>query len=259
MNGNEMMRTENLSVGYNRNVIVSDINVSLETGKIMTLIGPNGAGKTTLIKTLCGIIKPVNGMVYINNESLSNMNDRVRARSIASVLTTKDNAELMSVYEMVSMGRYPYTGTMGILVDEDKNKVEKAMELTDVLALKDEEFSKLSDGQKQRVLLARAICQEPLLLVLDEPTSFLDIKYKMEFLTLLKKLSKEMSFSVVLSLHELDMARQISDTIVCIKGSKIDRVGTADEIYCGGYIGELFDIKVGNYDEKTGLGIIDGI
>lgn len=259
MSGNEMMRTEKLSVGYNGNAIVDDINISLETGKIMTLIGPNGVGKTTLIKTLSGIIKPVNGMVYINNESLSNMNDRVRARSIASVLTSKDNAELMSVYEMVSMGRYPYTGTMGLLVDEDKKKVEMAMELTDVLAFKDEEFSKLSDGQKQRVLLARAICQEPLLLILDEPTSFLDIKYKMEFLTLLKRLSKEMSFSVVLSLHELDMAKQISDTIVCIKKSKIDRVGTADEIYSGGYIGELFDIQVGNYDENTGLGIIDGI
>ena len=157
---------------------------------------------------------------------------------------------------MVEMGRYPYTNSFGTISSADKEIVDECMELTSIKDIKDKSFLKLSDGQRQRVLLARAICQRPKVLILDEPTSFLDVKYKMEFLTTLKMLSRKMGFSVLMSLHELDMAKQIADKVICIKNDKIDRIGNVDEIFNDGYIKKLFDITSGDFDERTGTGII---
>lgn len=249
-----MLSVKQLCVGYEK-AIVKDINFDVNPGEICMLIGPNGVGKTTLLKTICGVISPINGKVFINDKELSKIKLNERARQIATVLTEKTYAEY-TVEEMVSMGRYPYTNGIGHLAEDDRKIVRDAMEMTNVLDIADKNFLKISDGQKQRVLLARAICQRPRLLVLDEPTSFLDVKYKMEFLKLLKTLSKEFGFSVIMSLHELDMAKQISDKIICLKDDRVDRIGSAEEIFANGYIKELFDIESGDFDEKTGLGII---
>lgn len=250
----EILRTEKLNIGYD-SPVVCDVNISAKEDEIVVLIGPNGAGKTTLIKTLCGLLSPISGDIYINGKTLKSIKHNERAKLIATVLTEKTYAEY-TCEEMVAMGRYPYTNGVGSLSKEDKDIVNNAMKLTEVLEIKDRNFLKTSDGQKQRVLLARAICQEPKLLVLDEPTSFLDVKYKMEFLRLLKKLSKEMGFCVIMSLHELDMAKQVADKIICIKDNRVDRIGTCEDIFSDGYIKDLFNISVGDFDESTGLGVL---
>lgn len=248
------IETKNLCIGYEKE-IVKDINICVDESSIVVVIGPNGAGKTTLLKTLCGFIRSLSGAIYFDNTDMSNLSLKEKSKLIAAVLTEKTYADY-TCEEMVAMGRYPYTNGIGMLSEGDRKIVEDSMKLTEVDGIKDREFQKISDGQKQRVLLARAICQRPKVLILDEPTSFLDVKYKMEFLKLLKSLSKKMGFSVIMSLHELDMAKQIADKIVCIKGNSIDRVGTVDEIFSKGYIKELFDITSSDFDEGTGTGII---
>ena len=248
------LTTKDLSIGY-ADPIVNNINISIDDGEIAVLIGPNGAGKTTLLKTISGLIKKISGSIFIDGKNLNDISLNERAKLIAAVLTEKTYAEY-SCEEMVAMGRYPYTNGVGSLSDEDYAIVKNAMELTNITDIAKRDFLKISDGQRQRVLLARAICQEPKLLILDEPTSFLDVKYKMEFLTLLKKLAKEKEFSVIMSLHELDMARQIADKLICIKEDRIDKIGTVDDIFSEGYIKNLFDISSGDFDEKTGTGVI---
>ena len=158
----------------------------------------------------------------------------------------------MTCKEVVATGRYPYTGKFGVLSKEDWKLVDEAMELVHIHELADRDFSKTSDGQKQRVMLARAICQQPDIIILDEPTSFLDIRYKLEFLSIIQNMSRERNLSVIMSLHELDLAGRISDKIACVRGDKVDRFGTPEEIFTQGYIPQLYQMTTGSYDERTG-------
>ena len=159
---------------------------------------------------------------------------------------------MMTCGEVVATGRYPYTGKFGVLSGEDRRIVDESMELVRIHELKDRDFDKISDGQKQRVMLARALCQQPDLIVLDEPTSFLDIRYKLEFLTIIQKMARTRNLSVLMSLHELDLAGRISDKVACVRGDRIDRFGTPEEIFTKGYIPELYQMTEGSYDERTG-------
>ena len=156
---------------------------------------------------------------------------------------------------MVGTGRYPYTGRMGILTSEDRGKVREAMELVHAWELAPRDFSEISDGQKQRILLARAICQDPRVIVLDEPTSFLDIRHKLELLTILKDLVRRKKVAVLMSLHELDLAQKLSDYIVCVNGEYIERCGTPEEIFTSSYITRLYGITKGSY--YAGFGCLE--
>lgn len=243
-----------LTVGYEATPIVKDISFAAEPGKILTLIGPNGAGKSTILKTLIRALPPLSGGVCLNGRDLSACSEREIARAVAVVLTGRPRTELMTCGDVVSSGRYPYTGTLGILSEEDKRVVRETMELVRVTELYGRDFDRISDGQRQRVLLARAICQEPRVLIMDEPTSFLDVKHKLDFLNLLRTLVRERDIAVVVSLHELELARRFSDTLLCVKDGKIDRVGPPEEIFSpgDGYIDELYDMEPGSYDSLYG-------
>ena len=164
--------TENLTVGYDGKPLIRDIRLSLEKGQILTLIGPNGAGKSTILKSLIRQLKLVGGAVWLDNTSMEHMTDKEISRKMAVVMTERIHPELMTCEDVVATGRYPYTGTLGILGAEDHEKVKSAMQLVHAWELRDRDFSAISDGQRQRILLARAICQEPEVIVLDEPTSF---------------------------------------------------------------------------------------
>ena len=163
------------------------------------------------------------------------------------VLTQKVRAEMKNCRDVVATGRYPYTGWFGVLSQEDERIVDEVMELTHITDICEQEFDKISDGQKQRVMLARAICQEPELVILDEPTSFLDIRYKLDFLSILQELREKKGLTVIMSLHELDLAKIVSDKILCLKGGYVERYGTPEEIFESDFIERLFDLKKGSF------------
>ena len=241
------LRTEALSAGYGDREVLQDLSFSVRPGEITALVGPNGAGKSTLLKTIARQLEPLRGTVFLGEENLSGMKAQETARRMSVILTERPRAELMTCFDMAAMGRYPYTGHLGILSEEDRNKVLETMELVGVGELRDRETARVSDGQRQLVMLARAICQEPEVLVMDEPTSYLDIRHKIEFLTILKKLVRERGIAVLVSLHELELAVRTADTVICVRDGKADRTGDPKKILTESYIEELYGMKPGSY------------
>ncbi len=244
--------TEGLTVGYQGVPLIKNIQIQLKKGEILTLIGPNGAGKTTILKSLIRQLAPLGGVAYLDGKEMRQFSGRELSKKLSVVLTERVRPEMMACEDVVATGRYPYTGRFGILSDEDRRIVRESMELVHIAELMERDFTRISDGQKQRVMLARAICQEPDIIVLDEPTSFLDIRYKLEFLSILQDMSRSRDLSVIMSLHELELAERISDKIMCVKGDKVDRFGTPEEVFTPGYISGLYGMTMGSYDERTG-------
>lgn len=244
--------TEKMSVGYHLRPLIENIEIGLKKGEILTLIGPNGAGKSTVLKSITKQISLLGGVVYLDKHSVERMSGTELSQKMAVVLTERLRTEMMTCEDVVATGRYPYTGRFGILSEADRRAVHEAMELVHVTEIKDEDFTRISDGQRQRVMLARAICQEPEIVILDEPTSYLDIKYKLEFLSVLQRMQKLKGLTVIMSLHELDLAARVSDKILCVKGKYVERFGTPEEIFRQGYLMELFDISMGSFDEENG-------
>ena len=183
---------------------------------------------------------------------MSQMSNKEVSQKLAVVLTERMRPELMTCEDIVATGRYPYTGTLGILSAEDKIKVKEAMETVHAWDLKDRDFTAISDGQRQRILLARAICQEPEIIVLDEPTSFLDIRHKLELLTILKQMVLDNQLTVIMSLHELDLAQKVSDKVICVHGEYIEKYGAPEEIFTSDYIRNLYGITRGSYNAAFG-------
>ena len=244
--------TEHLDVGYNGDPLIRDICIDIRKGEIVTLIGPNGAGKSTILKSISRQLRILRGNVVISGEDLLKIPRNSFSRKMAVMLTERTKPELMTCYEIAAAGRYPYTGHLGILSEEDERKVEEALDAVHAGDLGTKDFNAVSDGQKQRVLLARAFCQEPEILVLDEPTSFLDIRHKLDILTILRKMASEKKITVVMSLHEIDLAQKISDRILCVKGDRILRFGIPEEIFREDVIRELYEIRSGSYDPLFG-------
>ena len=247
-----ILHTRDLAVGYGGKALIDDIALTVRPGEILTLIGPNGAGKSTILKTITRQLKPVAGAIWLDGKALSGLPERDLARTMSILMTERVDPERMTCEDVVSAGRYPYTGRLGILSAQDRAQVAAAMELVHVADLRDREFSQISDGQRQRVMLARAICQEPKVLLLDEPTSYLDVRHKLELLAILKELALNQKVAVVMTLHELDLAQKASDKILCVRQGQIDRYGTPEEIFSGGYIQQLYDITQGSYNESFG-------
>ncbi|MEE5989956.1 MAG: ABC transporter ATP-binding protein [Lachnospiraceae bacterium] len=237
------LKVYGLDAGYDRKIVVGGVSFELREGEILSLIGPNGAGKSTILKTVSARLDKLAGSVALNGREVSLMELKERARQIAVVLTGGIKTGMLTCREVVESGRYPYTGMLGKLSDKDKEIVEEAMKLAGALKYADRDIERVSDGQRQRVLLACAIAQEPKLILLDEPTSYLDIKGKYEFMDALMRLCKEKKMSAVMSIHELELAEKVSDRILCIKDNKADRYGTPEEVLKKDYIAELFGLN----------------
>ncbi len=248
----ELLRTSDLAVGYGKRAILEGLDISLERGRILTLVGPNGGGKSTILKTVSGRIPPVSGSVFIDGKDLKSLSPRETAKRIALVLTDRVSPRLISCFELVCMGRYPYTGMLGRLGAEDRRIARGALELVGASDLSEKDFSTLSDGQKQRVLLARAICQEPELLILDEPTAYLDIRYKLELLEILRRMAREKNTAVLMALHEIDLASKVSDLMMKVRADGASEARTPGEIMRDGAAEELFGIERGSYDPLFG-------
>ena len=244
--------TDKFKVGYGKKVILSNVNLMAEPGRVLTLIGPNGSGKSTILKSIVKQLKSLGGVVYLNGKATSEMKETEIAKSLSMVMTEHIHPELMSCRDVVATGRYPYTGRLGILSREDERKVDEALEAVHAQELGIRNFQEISDGQRQRVLLARAICQEPEVMILDEPTSYLDIRHKLELLAILRKMAKENGITVIMSLHEIDLAQKISDQVICVKGDRIAEFGDPEEIFTEATIRDLYEIDNGYYDPIFG-------
>ena len=243
---------DHLTVGYDKKPLIKDICIGIEKGEIVTLIGPNGSGKSTILKSITRQLKLVGGNVEFDGKNLHELSFRELSTKMAVVLTERMKPELMTCHDIVATGRYPYTGRLGMLTREDEEKVEKAMRAVHAEELGGRDFNAISDGQRQRVLLARAICQQPGVLLLDEPTSFLDVKGKIELLTILQKLAHEQGLAVIVSLHELDMAQKIADAVVCVFPHSVSGVLTPKEAFAPENIRALYSLTKEQYEAVFG-------
>ena len=244
--------TARLAVGYGGKPLIENICLHVRRGEIMTLIGPNGAGKSTILKTLARQLTPMAGAVYLDKQALGQMAEKELAQRLAIVTTERIDPELMTCRDIVSTGRYPYTGRLGLLRAEDRTIVENALAQVHAGELAELPFAQVSDGQRQRVLLARALCQQPDVILLDEPTSFLDIHHKLELLDILKTLVRQQGLAVVMSLHELDLAQRVSDTVVCVEKSGALRMGPPEQIFTEENIRALYGLTQESYNPLFG-------
>ncbi len=246
------IQTRALTVGYDGVPLIRDISIGIGRGEFVSLIGPNGAGKSTILKSISRQLRALAGTVFLEKDDLSGLSHRELAMRMAVVLTERPSPELMTCRDVAAAGRYPHTGRLGLLTGPDREKVDAALDTMRALDYADRDFAAVSDGQRQRVLIARAICQEPEILVLDEPTSYLDVHHKLELLGILRDMAKSRGVTVVMSLHEIDLAQKASDRILCVKGDTIARYGTPEEVFREADIRELYDIGNGAYDPLFG-------
>ena len=257
------LQLDHLAVGYRGKAIISGIEIGVKKGEILTLIGPNGAGKSTILRTIARQLRPVGGDIRLTEgaadgsaveKRLAQYAPEELAERMAVMLTGRLQTDLMTCRDVASMGRYPYTGRLGILTDADEEKVEEALKAVHGQHLSDRPFDAVSDGERQRILLARAICQEPEIILLDEPTSYLDIRHKLELLDILYRMSREQGITVVMSMHEIDLAMKISDRIVCVKGEEIFACGKPSEILDDETVRALYDLDpaLGHFDVRRG-------
>lgn len=253
----DYLRLKNLAVGYNGRALIKNIEIGVRRGEIVTLVGPNGSGKSTILKSIAKQLAPVSGSVELEGRGLEGYGPLELAKKMAVMLTGRLQPELMTCRDIASMGRYPYTGRLGILSDEDEALVEKALACVHAQSFADRPFDAVSDGERQRVLLARAICQEPEIIILDEPTSYLDIRHKLELLSILRSMAKKQGITVVMSLHEIDLAMKISDRVICVGGEKIFACGAPEDVLTDDVIRELYGLinessPAGFFDSLTG-------
>lgn len=215
---NTILHTKNLSIGYTSKkevlTIASDINISLKKRKLITLIGGNGIGKSTLLRTITAIQTPISGEVIVNNKDIFSIENSVLAQQQSLVLTDKLPSSNLTVWELIALGRQPYTNWIGTLSDEDYSKINTAIELTNIEHLTEKKHFEISDGQLQKVLIARALAQNTDLIILDEPTTHLDLFHKVSVFKLLQKLAHETGKCILFSTHDIDLAIQLSDEMI---------------------------------------------
>jgi iron complex transport system ATP-binding protein len=219
MNSTEtILQASKISIGYThkkeQTVVASNIYLTLEKGKLIALVGANGIGKSTLLRTITGIQKTVSGTVLLNGKNIHEMNALALAKNLSVVLTEKLPPSNLTVFELVALGRQPYTNWIGTLSDEDIEKVNQALALTQIEHLASKRHYEISDGQLQKVLVARALAQDTPLIILDEPTTHLDLLHKVALFKLLKKLTQETQKCILFSTHDIDMAIQLSDEMI---------------------------------------------
>lgn len=238
-----VLHTKDLSIGYKTKkhikTVASNINLSIEKGKFIALLGKNGIGKSTLLKTLSNTIQNTGGQIFIKNVEISSITNLTLSKTLSLVLTDRLPESQLTVFELVALGRQPYTNWIDKLSKNDLEKINWAIEKTEIKHLKNNRFYELSDGQLQRVLIARALAQDTEIIILDEPTAHLDIHHTFKVFSLLKKLVETTQKTIIISSHEVNLAIQLADKLVLLSEEKIYS-GTSEELIKQSAFDELF-------------------
>lgn len=251
---NIVLETKNLNIGYRKKNIVqtiaSNINVQIKEGELVAVIGVNGAGKSTLLKTLSGNIESIDGEVLVSNKKLAKTEPDKLAKLISLVLTEQMTSKNLSVIELVALGRQPYTNWIGRLTKNDLKKVMHAINMVDIENIRDKKCYELSDGQFQKVLIARALAQDTSLIILDEPTTHLDLYHKAYVLKLLQQLSRETNKAIIFATHEINLALQLCDKLLILKDQKA-LFGTPKELIDSASFNDLFPSNLIHFDKDS--------
>ena len=260
MSNKNILSTSNLSIGYKTKsstiIIGKNLNVNLREGKLIALIGANGIGKSTLLRTITGIQKPISGTVLLNEKNIHELNSLTLAQNLSVVLTEKLPPSNLTVWELIALGRQPYTNWIGKLTPKDISKVNEAIELTQIGHLKSKMHYEISDGQLQIVLIARALAQDTPLIILDEPTTHLDLLHKVVLFKLLKKLTQETGKCILFSTHDIDMAIQLSDEMIIMTPKTIVQDQPCNLILKGSF-NSLFQDEHIVFDSEKGKFVIN--
>ena len=238
------MEVKNLTFGYGKEPVLNNISFQVENGKITTLLGANGCGKSTLFYLMTKNLTPDSGQILLDGKDIRNMNLREFAQKVSIVHQNNTASQDITVEKLVSYGRTPYAHLMRGFSDEDEKQVEWAMEVTNVAKLRNKAVARLSGGQRQRVWIAMALAQNTKLLFLDEPTTYLDIRYQIEVLELVKKLNREFGITIMMVLHDMNQAIAYSDRVIGMKDGHICMEGDPEEVVTADKIEEIYGIRL---------------
>ncbi|MEK3765861.1 MULTISPECIES: ABC transporter ATP-binding protein [unclassified Solibacillus] len=235
-------QVERLTTGYENTRIIENLNVSIQTGKITTIIGPNGCGKSTFLKTIGRILKKECGDIFLQEENMNTMSTKEIAKKLALLAQSPAAPGQLKVHELIAYGRYPHRKNVGRLTKEDIDKINWAMEVTHTEEFRDRELAALSGGQRQRVWLAMALAQETDILLLDEPTTYLDMAHQLEVLEIVQQLNKNFGCTIIMVLHDLNHAARFSDELIVMRKGKVLHTGTPVQIMTTEVLKEVFQI-----------------
>lgn len=256
MNQKQIIELSQVTTGYltsrNQHIVSRDINLKASSGELITLMGPNGAGKSTLMQTIAGLIKPISGDIRLLGVNGQNLSNKERAKMMSLVLTERIEHPTLTVWDIVTTGRYPYLGLRGRLSSSDIEILRRNLELCRLADMADRAFAELSDGEKQRVMIARALTQETPLMLLDEPTAHLDLPSRLEVLTMLRQMARELDKCILVSTHELDLAIRWADGIWLLDKQGSVCSGAPEDLILSGDIERVFRNDRLDFDPTTG-------
>lgn len=252
-----VLQTHDLTIGYRPNrrdsiTVAAGLDLSLRAGELVCLLGPNGAGKSTLMRTLAGMQPPLNGRITLAGRDLTELNRRELARLLSIVLTERVDVGTLTAYALVALGRYPYTDWSGMLTAEDEAIVQQSMQAVGAAPLAGRSVSELSDGERQKVMIARALAQEPDLILLDEPTAFLDLPRRVEIMQVLRHLTRREDRAILLSTHDLDLALRSADRLWLLPGDGPMQIGAPEDLILSGAFEATFKSEGVTFDPATG-------
>ncbi|GAB5492348.1 MAG: ABC transporter ATP-binding protein [Phototrophicaceae bacterium] len=252
MTSKTVLKTHQLSIGYPKHIVRESINEGLYSGELVCLIGPNGAGKTTLMRTLAGMLSPIAGHVTLLGDDVTKTPSRTLAQRLSVVLTDKLDVGLLTGYALVALGRHPYTDWTGNLSYEDEKIVRWAVEAVNAEDIATRYVSELSDGERQKLMIARALAQDPALMILDEPTAFLDLPRRVEVMQLLRNLARDTKRAILLSTHDLDLALRNADRIWLMPKNADLQVGAPEDLVLNDAFEQAFASEGVQFDKRTG-------
>jgi iron complex transport system ATP-binding protein len=248
-----VLETKNLTIGYQqkkaKKIIASDVNLAIEKGKFVALLGKNGIGKSTLLRTVSKVQNQLSGDVFLNDKNLNKYSNKELATNLSLVLTERLPESQLTVFELIALGRQPYTNWVDKLSENDIEKINKAIELTEVTHLKENRFYELSDGQLQRVLIARALAQDTDIIILDEPTAHLDMHHTYKIFQLLKELVKTTQKTIIISTHQINLAIEIVDELIVMNSNEVIS-GDKNELIEQNKLENLFPKEILTFNKK---------